>query len=276
MRVKLLLSIVQPEKQSVLPINYQYEFSSWFRRNFSRPGSPFLEFLDKNGGSQIVEGGFRLFCFSNPYIPKLHQVDDRLVLKCQAISIILSLLDYPGLSYVLMDQFLNQRFSIGDSISSVDFQVTELKFIPDPEFSSHMSFKTISPILISASQKSKSDWNPVYLNPFDPAYPSLFLDHLWKIYGPLALTGQRSKNTKESSPGKIQIFPNPKSRLITIKANTRDETKIRGYLYSFSITAPAELIRLGYILGFGEMGSLGFGCTVPIINGLPRIGAAGM
>jgi len=47
---------------------------------------------------------------------------------------------------------------------------------------------------------------------------------------------------------------------ITIKAGKPDQTKIVGYLFTFHLEAPAELLRIGYYAGFGEKNSIGFGC----------------
>ena len=68
----------------------------------------------------------------------------------------------------------------------------------------------------------------------------------------------------------MDILSKPKSRLITIKANTPHESKLRGYLFDFKIKAPAEVIKLGYYAGFGEKNSLGFGCC-EVIEGMKHL-----
>jgi CRISPR-associated endoribonuclease Cas6 len=57
----------------------------------------------------------------------------------------------------------------------------------------------------------------------------------------------------------LKILNTPRSKLVVIKANTTQETKVRGFTYDFEITAPAELIEIGYKAGFGEKNSMGFG-----------------
>ena len=50
-----------------------------------------------------------------------------------------------------------------------------------------------------------------------------------------------------------------KSKLITIKANTPYESRVRGYLCSFRLKAPLELMKIAYEGGVGEQCSQGFG-----------------
>ena len=50
-----------------------------------------------------------------------------------------------------------------------------------------------------------------------------------------------------------------KSKLITIKTNTPAEAKVRGYLCSFRLKAPLELMKIAYEGGIGEQCSQGFG-----------------
>ena len=50
-----------------------------------------------------------------------------------------------------------------------------------------------------------------------------------------------------------------KSKLITIKVNTPYESRVRGYLCSFRLKAPLELMKIAYEGGIGEQCSQGFG-----------------
>jgi CRISPR-associated endoribonuclease Cas6 len=63
--------------------------------------------------------------------------------------------------------------------------------------------------------------------------------------------------------GNINFIPElgktPKSKLVTIKPFTREESRVRGFLYEFSLTAPREIHQLIQSAGFGEKNSMGFG-----------------
>ncbi|MBP8945755.1 MAG: hypothetical protein KBG25_07665, partial [Paludibacteraceae bacterium] len=52
-----------------------------------------------------------------------------------------------------------------------------------------------------------------------------------------------------------------RQKLIRIKAGKADETFLKGFEFEFKLTAPVELMRIGYYSGFGEKNSLGFGCV---------------
>jgi CRISPR-associated endoribonuclease Cas6 len=47
--------------------------------------------------------------------------------------------------------------------------------------------------------------------------------------------------------------------LITLKPYTPQQSKVRGFLFSFSLTAPEEIHRLIMGAGFGEKNAQGFG-----------------
>ncbi len=51
-------------------------------------------------------------------------------------------------------------------------------------------------------------------------------------------------------------------RLVHLPRKDMRTIKVRGYLMDFELTAPVELLELGYFAGFGEKNSsLGFGCV---------------
>lgn len=58
---------------------------------------------------------------------------------------------------------------------------------------------------------------------------------------------------------KFRLTGNFRSQLVKIKADTADETLIKGFTYNFKISAPVELLQIDYFAGFGEKNSLGFG-----------------
>ena len=117
----------------------------------------------------------------------------------------------------------------------------------------------------------------------DERYGDLIAGNLWEKYYSF-----RSKNTRNGvrisepdgegrkiydSLGKFVFQSNGKARskLITIKQGTPEETKVKGYLYEFTVEGPPELIRMGYYAGFGEKNSLGFGCVEIISEGYNKL-----
>jgi CRISPR-associated endoribonuclease Cas6 len=62
-----------------------------------------------------------------------------------------------------------------------------------------------------------------------------------------------------SSEFEWKTLSEPKSKLITMKAGTPQQTKVRAFNCSFSLKADYELLRTAYECGIGEKGSMGFG-----------------
>lgn len=59
----------------------------------------------------------------------------------------------------------------------------------------------------------------------------------------------------------FNLKPNgqPKSKRITLKPGTPQQSKVKGYVYNFELTAPTEIHRLILAAGIGEKNSTGFG-----------------
>ena len=58
---------------------------------------------------------------------------------------------------------------------------------------------------------------------------------------------------------KFETLSKPKSVLVTIKSGTPQQTRVRGFMCKYRMTAPSELMKIAYDAGVGEKGSLGFG-----------------
>jgi len=52
--------------------------------------------------------------------------------------------------------------------------------------------------------------------------------------------------------------------LVKLKANTPEQTKVRGYMCRFRVKAPLELMKIMYEGGVGQECSQGFGCVKEI------------
>ena len=76
----------------------------------------------------------------------------------------------------------------------------------------------------------------------------------------LSTAGGILSDEVESYDFDFKLLSAPKQKLVTIKPYTDNETKVRGFVYSFRLKAPVALQELGYYAGFGEKNSMGFGC----------------
>lgn len=253
MRLKLKLSVIRKQNKEVeIPINYQYELSSWIYKTLNFGNPEFSKWLHSQGYISEKKN-FKLFTFSHLDIPKFKIKKDRLQIISTEISLILSFLPIKAMETFVIGMFKNQKFGIGDKVSQTDFVIKSVERMPEPKFSSTMEYHCISPVFIDKTieeQKQKS-----YLSPEDNEYEELFSSNLVSKF--LAHGEFKSVNPQEI---KIKHFGKIRKKGITIKNGTKAETKIIGYMFDFELQAPLELQRIGYYAGFGRLNSQGFGC----------------
>ncbi len=253
MRLKLHLSVIAKQNNKPeIPINYQYELSSWIYKTLNFGNPEFSEWLHSQG--YISENkSFKLFTFSHFNIEKFRINKDRLQILSPEISLTLSFLPIKAIETFVMGIFKNQKFGIGDKQSQVDFVVKSVERMPEPEFIKKMKYRCISPIFIDKiidEQKHKS-----FLSPEQEGYEELFSTNLIS-----KLLAHREFSSINPSEIKIKHFGKIRKKGIAIKANTPQETKLIGYMFDFELQAPPELQRIGYYAGFGRLNSQGFGC----------------
>lgn len=253
MQFKLTLELTN-RKQNMLPLNYQYELSAWIYQVLHNGSPDFSRWLHDHGFLNDRKQ-FRLFTFSNLCIQDRKVIGDRLEIFSSEASLIISMLPEEITQKFITGIFRDQEFTLGDRISQVPFRVVAVEAIPEPEFRETMTFTALSPLLISF--KLQEERYARYLSPSDPEYSILFFRNLKEKQ--IAFTGKTYDFDEKA--GNLKLLSEPRKKGILIKAGTPMQSKLIGYQYEFRITAPAELIRLGYYTGFGEKNSMGFGCT---------------
>ncbi|MCI1778568.1 MAG: CRISPR-associated endoribonuclease Cas6 [Bacteroidales bacterium] len=258
MRFQLNLQLDKNASGDILPINYQYEQSAVIYKILSRAGGDFSEWLHDNGYGTETGRKFKLFTFSQLGVDsyRVLKQSGRLRIFSDVVRWQISFLPEISTREFIKGIFANQSFEIGDRYSSVRFLVRNITAMEPPVFTNEMTFRSLSPICI----KYKPDTDTtVYLSPDDSrACPAVISDlkrRYRSFYG---------KDIDDESQCGFEVLDRPKSKLITIKAGTPMETRVRGYLCRFKIKAPAELMKIAYDCGVGEQGSQGFGCVEPV------------
>jgi CRISPR-associated endoribonuclease Cas6 len=259
MKFKLQLEAFGTGK--TIPINYQYEFSSWIYKtiHFGKP-----EFAAWLHGHGYMDGNkqFKLFTFSQLQPDKYGIKGDRLELQSDPSLLHISFYAEEAVEPFITGLFRSQEFAIGDKVSKVQFRVVSIEKLPEPIWlTSTMTFRAASPVMISKSETGRSG-KAQYLSPEDPDYGELFIKNLLAKY--LAVMKQKNNSAQVITFGlsnnmKFTLLGKSRSKVIKIKAGTPAETSLKGYLFDFSMNAPVELLKLGYYAGFGEKNSLGFG-----------------
>lgn len=257
MRFKLTLQVKAETLGKELPINYQYELSSTIYRILSQSNSKYSSWLHENGFASEKKK-FKLFSFSHLIVPRygINKERQRLIIQSDTVDWYITFLPEKSTQNFIQGVFMQQDFQVGDKLSAVEFSVCEVQALPSLEYKEEMCFKTLSPICISLK---KENGNTDYLSPSDTLHTKGLLTGLLARYQ--AFYGNEYEGERYCE---VQLLDNPKPVLVKIKANTPQQTFVRGYQYKFKIRLPKELMKIGYEGGFGEKGSLGFGMTEQI------------
>jgi len=254
MRFLIKLNVNKNKYGNILPMNYQYELSSTIYKILFSASEEYAKWLHDNGYRQIDSGKtFKMFNFSRLYIPqsKVIKGSDRIVILSQEVSFYISFLPDIGTEKFITGIFSNRIFNLGDSKSKVAFEVLGVEAEPSPLYNEEMECYSLSPIVIS---KKDENGYKKYLSPHDCMYEDALEIGIKSKY-------EAFYGNKLNFKIKFELLTEPKSSLVTIKSGTPEETKVRGYNYSFKIKAPVEIQKVIYEAGIGELCSQGFGCV---------------
>lgn len=266
MRLRLELELTQAN-QRALPLNYQYAFSAWIYKVIQEGNHDFAGFLHSKGfgkGNKV----YKFFTFSMLQFEKgdYHIIDDRLLIKGNHVRIELSFLIPDAIQHFITGLFRNQHFAIGDQKSRAAFWVKSVEVKPLPYLGDVMTLTTLSPIIVS--QDVSGSRNAQYLEPKHSEFERIFFDNLFRKYTAAIDAGFiENGNYTQQHDFRLEVLSEPKKKGITIKPGTSMQTKIIGYMFDFRLTAAPDLIKLGYLAGFGEKNSLGMGCVKQLSTG---------
>jgi len=154
----------------------------------------------------------------------------------------------PSVSVVVEGPALGLRLEPKVRLGPHPVMVERTGLDPAPVFGEAVTFTTRSSITLSTGQR-RADGKLVnrYLSPEQPGFARALAENLRRkaaaFYG-------------HAIPGdlEIQVHPPYRSKLVRIH-----DTDIRGWMLSFTVSGPPDLIRLGYEAGFGEHTASGFG-----------------
>lgn len=253
MRFKLTLKIDRKYGDN-LPFNYQYEQSAVIYRILAQADKQYASWLHANGYSQSGTKRFKLFTYSPFIFDRVHAVP-----QCGCLNIIgnmatwyISFIPEKSTSEFVHGVFSRQRFTIGNRIFKVAFDIVNIEASVTPSFCEDVVFKALSPVCVKMHEANRVK----YLAPSDPLFVQGIINGLMAKYEiihghPLTISDEEMS---------IEIVDDKiKSKLVTIKSETASETKVRGFLFLFRLRLPLELMRIAYEGGIGEQCSQGFG-----------------
>ena len=259
MRFKITLQVNKQAYGNRLPLNYQYELSAATYRILASASEEFAEWLHENGFRLENGKQFKLFTFSRlkPEQFRILRKSNQLELVSNQVEWQISFLPERSTQQFVEGLFQNRIFEVGNRQSSVQFQVDSIQMMPSPVFTDTMTFDAISPISVSQKLEDGRDYYPQTGDEFSNALwvSERLMQNLLDKYE--AFNGNPYKGERFFD---MMTLTEPKSVLVTIKAGTSQETKVRGFLCRLAIHCPAELMCIAYESGLGEGNSQGFGC----------------
>lgn len=242
-----------------LPLNYQYELSAATYHILASANEGFAEWLHKNGFKMENGKQFKLFTFSR-FKPEKYRIlrkTNQIELQSDKVEWQISFLPEKSTQRFVEGLFQKRVFEVGNRNSVVQFQVASIEMLPSPEFTDTMTFETLSPISVSHWLEDGRDAYPQTAEEFSkaPWVRERLLQNLLDKYEAFNGTPYEGERFFD-----MMTLTEPKSALVTIKAGTPQETKVRGFLCRLALHCPAELMRIAYESGLGEGNSQGFGC----------------
>lgn len=256
MRFKLWLR--STESTSVIPINYSYPLSAAIYKILSRADVQYTSFLHEKGYGK----GFKLFSFSQLSCT-FRVAGDRMVIIQPDLSFVITFHLPKAAEIFVRGLFESVSLDIADKRSKAIFQVQRVESISDSmqQYGEHeivqIGMKPISPIVVGIpDEKGIYD----FLSP-DHAHFSRALIHNWRS----KIAVCQDEATARDAILIIQAIKRPsppKSRLITIKADTAAQSKIRGWVnFELRATAEKRFLELLFNAGAGIYNAQGMGCV---------------
>jgi len=263
--MRFTLALVTNSLPALITLNYQYPLSAAIYKIIQRADEGYASFL--HGTGYKYEGkSFKLFTFSDLRTPFTIR-GDRLLMKTNAAELTVCFHIPDAAENFIKGLFMHQQLEIADSRSKVVFSVQQVyaeSTAPVQQGNVEVMLQPMSPLVVGR-RNERGHYN--YLGPLDEGFAELLVTNLLHKYASIC-----DKPTEEQQYIKSQIAITPvlfsqppRQRLLTIKAGTKEETKVKGYdKFRLEMQAPAELVELALNSGVGQHNSIGFGCVLKV------------
>jgi len=264
MRFKLYLKPTR-DRQPLL-FNYQYPLQSWIYGLLHNADEDYAAFLHGKGyevpNSQKT---FKHFTFSALHLPKTDPIkkgDAYIRIRSETITFLISFLMDKAAEDFIIGLFQQQQLSLYNRDYRADFVVERVEALPLVSMEEKVVLRTLSPMVVAEKEKGMDQ----YLSPTDDTFAGYFALNLIDKYRSLQPEPMLQMNAVAAQKlVKFSLLSEPariKKRGFLAKEGKADtQTKVIGYHnFTFEITAPPELIEVGYWGGFGKFSTMGCGC----------------
>lgn len=252
MRFELTLN--RTTKQRMLPMDYQYYISAWIYKVLKQADAEFASFLHEKGYGQSETKLYKLFCFSrlNFGKPKLWKEKKLFEIAAHEIRLQISFDVNEAATNFIKGLFMQQEFYLGDKFNGIDFKVSNVAALPEPDFNETMNYRLQTPWVVS--YKTDTDKHPQYLSPKDEMFKTLAIKHLVEKHN-----NTRSEKNIHTEQIKLELESNFKRAGFVMKPGTKEQSRIVGNLFEFELSAPAAVQQMIWNAGVCEKSSSGFG-----------------
>lgn len=261
MRLKLKL---RTQDEALTP-NYYYPLSASVYRLLQFGSEKFASFLHDIGYS-INNKTYKLFTFALKFDSPPRFVNGVLKLPSHNCWLYISspLVD-EFIKSVVIGTFENQKLSIASGYMRSNFIIEQAEIIPEIDIKDKMSFKLLSPIVLSTTTVHNGKLSQYYLryNDNEATINQVINNNLKNKFQlvnnkepdglVVKFDWNRDYINKQEEKGKRV------TRKQTIKQESDESTEVIGTIAPFNINGSPELIKVGYECGFGERNSMGFG-----------------
>lgn len=262
MRFKITMEAC--ESHPILPCNYQYPLSAAVYRILGEAHSTHTQFLHDTGYRRPFRlKGFKLFTFSDLHTPFQIQ-GDRMYMKRPIADFQICFYLPDVAEHFLKGLFMQQQIDIADPVSRASFTIQQVDLLDDslpdtPDGVQELMLRPLSPLVVGMkNQRGHYE----FLRPDDPAFTQ-WLKHNWIEKYRAIENGDEQQLSRWISQTEIKPVWNGacyRSRLITIKAFTPQQTRIRGFdRFLLQVRAPRPLLKLALHAGMGLYNAMGMG-----------------
>lgn len=252
MRFKITLN--RAGRQRMLPMDYQYYLSAWIYKVIGKADPEFSNFLHTEGYTSGYKQ-FKLFNYSplNFGKPTLWKEKNLFEIHTDQLFLSVSFHLAETAEKFIIGLFNNQQAYIGDQFNGLELVVAQVERLPEPKIVTSMNYRAVSPVVISL--KDENSKYARYLSPTDDGYIDRIRKNLWAKYDSIPNIAA----LPEDLDFQFKLKAEPKSKLITIKPYTPEQSKVRGFVFDFALTCPVEIHQFILATGIGEKNSMGFG-----------------
>ena len=246
MRIKIIADV---GRGLTLPINYNYLLAGVIYRFLAESDPEYASFLH-NEGYLAAEKRFKLFTFSQLMAERRRVTGDRIHFGSTLTWLVSSPVER-FLSHFADTLLTEGRLSIGTH----DLLLKDVAVPRVPRFRSEMSFRCLSPIVMTTVREHNGKPSMYYCMPDDPELSELIRQNLLRKHE--AIRGRAPHDdtlTFHFDTDYINRRNGRVTRLVDYKG-----IKIRGVLCPFRVSGSVALIETGYECGFGDKNSAGFG-----------------